>query len=150
MSPTTRPKQFTNFPALPKELRIKIWQYAAAQINWLIMFKNASWALDIPIFRYLHYPTPYLSLLSVNSEARDEALKQYIRIDTHSVPMHVYFNCHEHTLYLKGSHWDNDNIAYLVDHVALKQKGTVVRLRRRGIELWVAGVTPEGRALPLP
>jgi hypothetical protein len=151
MSPISRPKQFTNFPALPKELRIKIWQYAAAQINWLIMFQTTNSTFPgVPKFTSLRSPTPYIALLCANSEARDEALKDYIKVDGPNFQMPFYFNFWKDTVYLKGDHWDDDKISYLVDSLAKNMRGTLVRVWRHGIEFWMAGFSPEGYAMPVP
>lgn len=83
---------FTRFQLLPIEIRLRIWDYAQPfRILQLRLRDSGQLFLT-------HCNEPLLTLLAINHESRQEALKSYTAIHSFNIQP-FYFNCYRDVLY---------------------------------------------------
>lgn len=69
--------EFTLFPDLPPELRLMIWNHARPEPRVLRAMYSEKRPFSVQGYRYAHFGAKVPSLLHVNKEARDVALRWY-------------------------------------------------------------------------
>ncbi|KAH8778117.1 hypothetical protein BGZ57DRAFT_884302 [Hyaloscypha finlandica] len=99
--------QFTKFPELPTEIRLKIWGYAATTQRLLELQYCIA---DRKFFSFQKLP----AILHTSQESRDVGLCYYhLSFGTDKHPPGTYFNAVDDILYL-GSEQYGDEIEYMV------------------------------------
>jgi len=92
MDTISEERSFTNFQLLPIEIRLRIWHYAQPlRILHLRLLDSGQSFLA-------HCNEPLLTLLAINHESRQEALKSYTLIHSFNIQP-FYFNSHRDVLY---------------------------------------------------
>lgn len=109
--PSTHKPEFTKFPELPTELRLKIWDYAS---NVTRALELEYCMVDRKFFTFQHIP----SVLHTSSESREVGLQHYhLSFGTDKNLPGTYFNAEKDIVYF-GTRQYPDDIRFMTEYFA--------------------------------
>ncbi|MCJ1248771.1 hypothetical protein MMC30_005990 [Trapelia coarctata] len=136
--------EFTLFPALPAELRLKIWEFALPGPRVVEIKAPPPSFADRPPDSALDDFTSSCAiptLLHVNSEARGIALKHYeLSFATGTFPPRIYFSFERDTLYFPEYVFDDGGVADITPFIMAISSSERARVRRVAVDVdrWFA------------
>ena len=138
--------QFTLFPNLPKELRIRVWQLAAreprvVEICWVREAQDRFRGIwdeftppNPPVF---YSPTPIPFVLHINRESRGIALENYaLSFPQESRPAQIYYSPSVDILYFPG--WSSIHICPFKEATTPEAKDSIRRIAIDNL-IWITG-----------
>jgi len=139
LPPVSEPRsQFTIFPTLPAELRLKIWEFALPGPRVVeikapdCIFLEGDPIASLDFTSACAVPTP----LHVNSEAREVALQHYqLSFATGTFPPRIYFCFERDTLYFPEWVFDDGSVPDIMPFVTAISSSERARIRSVAVDV---------------